>query len=263
MKTVRNEITEDLKQRRDHLENSQNECVLGRVREDSQQRGSEHNWRDWPWTNEYLFHWVSDEGEESYRSLRCISLGWLLFSTWKKGNVISCQWVGKRKRRLVWRFHSLNKHLFSISVPARTRYCRISEEFIFWNHHSYNMLWKNIIFVYQSHFDWQGNGREIVKTGREKKFKWLTGTWQGKKSKTDTRRNFSESWLVTDWRITPTRLETEPKLTASMWALKHGETFSSCAQKSKCRTKIQILKWMQSWILWGECNRKKKGKECW
>lgn len=27
---------------------------------------------------------------------------------------------------------------------------------------------KNIIFVYQSHFDWQGNGRETGKTGREK-----------------------------------------------------------------------------------------------
>ena len=27
---------------------------------------------------------------------------------------------------------------------------------------------KNIIFVYQSHFDWQGNGRETGKTGRGK-----------------------------------------------------------------------------------------------
>lgn len=66
---------------------------------------------------------------------------------------------------------------------------------------------KNIIFVYQSHFDWQGNGRETGKTGREK-LKWLTGTWQGKILKqTPEAISVRVGWLQTegspqpDWRL--------------------------------------------------------------
>lgn len=69
------------------------------------------------------------------------------------------------------------------------------------------MLSKNI-FVYQSHFDWQGNGREIVKTGREKNSSGSQVRGREKNLKqTPEETSVRVGWLQTegslqpDWRL--------------------------------------------------------------
>lgn len=168
MKIIRNEITEDLEERRDRLQSRIHrmricwEEVGSIVSKGLQNTGEEVSPRQWMNTS------LTERVIKERRGAGSWERSWdgFYFLHEKGGKVISCQWMGRKwdkKMKLAWRFHLFNTYLLNTyNMSAGTR-----------------------------------NGIQIS-------HRCMTRKW----SRTASRRNLSKSWLVTGWRITSTRLET-------------------------------------------------------
>ena len=76
--------------------------------------------------------------------IRLVKAGWNL----GHGNYSKCTGVAQMEAKMIRRLRNLEAQI----LEAMHSHGHISEEFIFWNHHCYIMLWKNTLFVCQSLF---------------------------------------------------------------------------------------------------------------